>query len=154
MDSDLFNKIEASIRRDPTRSNRMIGRGIRMAAGGRANATMAAEVRESMGEAPEEKKQPQQKGQEMANTVSVSDLLKKHDMIGIAEGIIKAIPSGQVMPDEALRVELKLGADRWRRAKGSSRLQGYWTMLPDKTTVWGSRRTIESLEEQIKEILI
>jgi len=153
MDNVVRIRIEESLRRNPNRSNRMVGRGIRNGAGGRCTAGMAAEVRAAMDD-PESKKHPQQKESSMADTVSVNDLLKKHDMIGMAEGIVKAVPSGQVMPDETLRNELKLGSERWRRAKGSIRLKGYWTALPDKSIVWGSTRTIESLEEQIKEILI
>ena len=153
MDNAVRIRIEESLRRNPNRPNRKVGKGIRNGAGGRCTAGMVEEVRAAMDD-PESKKQPQQKESSMANTVSVNDLLKKHDMIGTAERIVRAIPSGQVMPDETLRKELNLGSERWRRAKGSNRLKGYWTALPDKTIVWGSTKTIESLEEQIKEILI
>lgn len=117
---------------------------------------MVSEVRESMGAAPvaPEKKQPQTKGATImaGSTMTVAEVLAKHDIIGMALQIVGAVDKGTVITDETLRKELNLGADRWRRARGSVRLSEHWTSLPDKSIVWGRKETVRSLEERIKEI--
>ena len=158
MDEEIKRRITASLAKDPHRPNCAIGKSIRTGErtlNGRASAAMVAEVRESL---EIEGRQPAAKGAtQMAGNsefMSIGEVLAKHDVIGQAEEIVKDIPAGQLMTDIALRQRLGLGSDRWKRARGSLRLNDYWTTLPDKSIMWGSKKTTESVAAQIKEILI
>jgi len=89
-----------------------------------------------------------------AKTVSVDKILASHDKVGEAIKMVQSIPAGNVMKDEDVRTELGFSSDKWRKVRGSVRLNGHWTTMPDKSLVWGSKRTIEMVAEKIKEIVI
>ena len=85
-------------------------------------------------------------------TVSMADIIKPHDKVGRVLEIIAEIPSGEFIDDETIRKEVSVSRDRWRSVRGSTRLAGHWYQMPDKSTVWGARDDIDSLDERIREI--
>ena len=89
---------------------------------------------------------------EQSNLMSVSDVIAPHDKVAGALKVITDIPQGKLMSDEALRKEVGVSDDKWRRVRGSVRLSGYWTVLPDKSMVWGSKQTVKTVADKIKEL--
>ena len=86
-------------------------------------------------------------------TRSVSDIIAPHDIVGKALALISKIPRGEVMEDDMFRKELVVGDSKWRRAKGSTRLSGFWYVMPDKSMVWGQKATISMVAEKMKDIM-
>jgi hypothetical protein len=84
--------------------------------------------------------------------VSVAEVLQSYDIVGQVLEKVQKISGSNVMRDDALRSEFRVGEDKWRRVAGSTRLAGYWALLPDKTRVWGSKSVITKLNDQIREL--
>ncbi len=93
-----------------------------------------------------------QKKPAKAGVLTIKDVVVQYDLVGKVIEQLSKLQPGEVWKDESLRMEMATGADRWRRATGSTRLAGYWEMLPDKSRVWGSKATITRLSAQIKEL--
>lgn len=86
-------------------------------------------------------------------TLTMDALVQQHDKVGEVLSIIKGLDSGQFVDDDDVRQEVGLGAERWRRVRGSTRLAGYWYQTPSRQTVWGSKQSIAALAERMKELM-
>jgi len=147
MTPEVTKRIMDRIAKYPDMSNKRIADGIRVD-GVRVSAASVASMRsgEPLGKNVEYKKAG-------VKTLSIEDVVAPHDKVGEALSKIKSIPAGQLMDDETLRKEVSISNDRWRRARGSTRLAGLWYILPDKSYVWGQKSTIASLDARLKEVL-
>ena len=66
--------------------------------------------------------------------------------------VVKKIPAGQVMNDNDVRVAVGISDQRWRKVRGSLRLNSCWMKLPGNAIVWGRESTIKNVTERIREL--
>lgn len=85
-------------------------------------------------------------------TMSLSEVIKPHDLVDKAMKILATIPAGRLMKDDVLRREIGIGQSRWRSVRGSTRLAGHWHLMPDKTFMWGAKAMIVELDKRMKEL--
>jgi len=91
---------------------------------------------------------------DVSTLLNMDDVIKPHDSVGRVVEFLKKIPKGKFISDDALRKEVNLSREKWRRVRGSVRLAGYWYQCPDRTVIWsGDKNAISVLAERMKELV-
>lgn len=89
--------------------------------------------------------------QDLGMYKTIEQVLRPLDHVGTALEVVAAIPDGRIMEDDVLRRQVGISDIRWRAVRGSTRMSGHWIALPDKSTVWGAKKTINALGAKLKE---
>jgi len=87
-----------------------------------------------------------------AALLSLDAVVKPFDIVGKALAIVTGLPDRKLMADSVLQRQIGIGEGRWRAARGSTRLAGYWYSLPDKSVAWGSKAAIVALGNRMREL--
>ena len=82
----------------------------------------------------------------ISSKVSVETIIYEFDIVSRVEREILALKD-EVVYDEDLRRELKVGYDRWKSITKSIKFDHLKLILPNKKIVWGNEKTLEKIRK-------